>query len=91
MSGALAVAERMWRAIGSKEFVVAPAEDGKTPRTISVTGSIGVAFYPSKDINSSDLLLRFADQALYQAKRSGRNSICLYQAAPYRYEATPKG
>jgi diguanylate cyclase (GGDEF)-like protein len=87
MSGALAVAERMWRAIGAKDFVIGPGEDGKTPRSIHVTGSIGVAFYPSKDINSGDLLLRFADQALYQAKRSGRNTICLYQAAPYRYEA----
>ena len=86
MSGALAVAERIWRAIGQKDFLVGPGEDGRTPRTIKVTGSIGVAFYPSKDINSSDLLLRFADQALYQAKRSGRNTICLYQAAPYRYE-----
>jgi two-component system, cell cycle response regulator len=86
MSGALAVAERIWRAIGAKEFVLGPGEDGKAPRAISVTGSIGIAFYPSKDINSSDLLLRFADQALYQAKRSGRNTICLYQAAPYRYE-----
>jgi diguanylate cyclase (GGDEF)-like protein len=87
MSGALAVAERIWRAIGAKEFQIGPGEDGKTPRGIHVTGSIGVAFYPSKDINSGDLLLRFADQALYQAKKSGRNTICLYQAAPYRYEA----
>jgi diguanylate cyclase (GGDEF)-like protein len=87
MSGALAVAERMWRAIGAKEFAIGPGEEGKAPRTIQVTASIGVAFYPSKDINSSDLLLRFADQALYQAKKSSRNTICLYQAAPYRYEA----
>jgi diguanylate cyclase (GGDEF)-like protein len=87
MSGALAVAERMWRAVGAKEFAVGPGEDGRTPRVITVTASIGVAFYPSKDINSGDLLVRFADQALYQAKRSGRNTICLYQAAPYRYEA----
>jgi diguanylate cyclase (GGDEF)-like protein len=86
MSGALAVAERIWRAIGAKDFLLGPGEDGRTPKAIKVTCSIGVAFYPSKDINSSDLLLRFADQALYQAKRSGRNTICLYQAAPYRYE-----
>jgi diguanylate cyclase (GGDEF)-like protein len=87
MSGALAVAERIWRAIGAKEFAIGPGEDGRTPRTTRVTASIGVAFYPSKDINSGDLLLRFSDQAMYQAKQSGRNTICLYQAAPYRYEA----
>ena len=86
MSGALAVAERMWRAIGGKEFAIGPGEDGRSPPTIRVTASIGVAFYPSKDINSAELLVRFADQALYQAKKSGRNNICLYQAAPYRYE-----
>jgi diguanylate cyclase (GGDEF)-like protein len=87
MSGALAVAERIWRAIGSKEFVIGPGEDGRAPGVIRVSGSIGVAFYPSKDINSAELLVRFADQALYQAKRSGRNSICLYQATSFRYES----
>ena len=87
MSGALAVAERIWRAIGAKEFAIGPGEDGRLPRSIRITASIGVAFYPSKDIHSGDLLLRFTDQALYQAKKSGRNSICLYQAAPARHEA----
>jgi len=86
MSGALAVAERIWRAVGAKEFPV--GTDGTAPlRSVRVTASIGVAFYPSKDIVSGDLLVRFADQALYEAKRQGRNSICLYQAASYRYEA----
>ena len=88
MSGALAVAERIWRAVGAKEFPL--GADGPTPqKTLRVTASIGVAFYPSKDIGSADLLVRFADQALYEAKRQGRNSICLYQAASYRYEAAP--
>ena len=86
MSGALAVAERIWRAIGAKEFPV--GGNGTTPiRSIRVSASIGVAFYPSKDIVSNELLLRFADQALYEAKRQGRNNICLYQAIAYRYEA----
>jgi diguanylate cyclase (GGDEF)-like protein len=87
MSGALAVAERIWRSIGAKEFGIGPGEDGKLPAHARITASIGVAFYPSKDINSGDLLLRFTDQALYQAKKSGRNSICLYQAALQRNEA----
>ncbi len=82
MSGALAVAERIWRALEGKEYAVQRASG------IRVTASLGVAFYPSKDISSGDLLLRFADQALYQAKRAGRNTICLYQAQAYRYEAS---
>jgi diguanylate cyclase (GGDEF)-like protein len=90
MQGGLAVAERIWRAIETKAFVVGVGEDGQPPQTIHVTASIGLAFFPSKDINSADLLLRYADQALYRAKQSGRNNICLYQAAAYRYDASPK-
>ena len=86
MTGALAVAERIWRAVSAKEFSI--GADGTAPlQTIRVTASVGVAFYPSKDIVSSELLVRFADQALYEAKRQGRNNICLYQAATYSYEA----
>jgi two-component system cell cycle response regulator len=86
MSGALAVAERIWRAIGAKEFPVL-GDRSQGQRAVRITGSIGIAFYPSKDIVTSELLVRFADQALYEAKRQGRNNICLYQAAAYRYEA----
>ena len=89
MSGALAVAERIWRELGAKEYVLAAGRRrrAQTQRGCEITASIGLAFYPSKDITSSELLLRFSDQALYQAKRGGRNTICLYQAAAYRYEA----
>jgi two-component system cell cycle response regulator len=94
MSGALAVAERIWRELGTKEYPVTsgPAAAAAAARrdgapTVKVSASVGLAFYPSKDINSGDLLLRFADQALYQAKKAGRNTICLYQATAYRYEA----
>jgi diguanylate cyclase (GGDEF)-like protein len=86
MTGALAVAERIWKELGNKEYVVA-ANGAPAPRKVRVTASLGIAFYPSKDISSGELLVRFADQALYNAKRSGRNSICLYQAQPYRYDA----
>ena len=85
----LAVAGRVWRELGAKEYAT-PAVPGEAPVTVRVTASLGVAFYPSKDITSGELLLRFADQALYQAKKSGRNTICLYQAAPYRYDAPQK-
>jgi len=84
MSGALAVAERIWKELGAKEYLL-PQAGG--PAKIRVTASIGIAFYPSKDISSGELLVRFADQALYNAKRGGRNSICLYQAQAYRYDA----
>ncbi|HEY6100050.1 MAG TPA: diguanylate cyclase [Anaeromyxobacter sp.] len=87
MSGALTVAERVWRELGGKEYAV-QGSAAVAPATVKVTASLGIAFYPSKDISSGDLLLRFADQALYQAKRAGRNTICLYQAQAYRYDAS---
>jgi diguanylate cyclase (GGDEF)-like protein len=85
MTGALAVAERIWKELGAKEYAI--PSSGAPPKRVHVTASIGIAFYPSKDIASGELLLRFADQALYNAKRGGRNSICLYQAQAYRYDA----
>jgi two-component system cell cycle response regulator len=89
MTGALAVAERIWKELENREYVV-PANGTPAPRKVRVTASLGIAFYPSKDISSGELLVRFADQALYNAKRGGRNSICLYQAQAYRYDA-PRG
>jgi diguanylate cyclase (GGDEF)-like protein len=92
MSGALAVAERIWRELGGKEYklpaaAVAGAAEDAAGASIRITASLGIAFYPSKDITSGELLVRFSDQALYQAKKAGRNTICLYQAAAYRYDA----
>ena len=89
MSGALAVAERIWRELGNKVYTLpAAARAGAPAPTLRVTASLGIAFYPSKDISSGELLLRYADQALYQAKKAGRNTICLYQAQAYRYDAS---
>jgi diguanylate cyclase (GGDEF)-like protein/PAS domain S-box-containing protein len=46
---------------------------------VSVGASIGVTLFPS-DSDDPDILLRHADQAMYQAKKSGRNRVCLYEA-----------
>ncbi len=43
----------------------------------NVSASIGVAFYPYHGIDT-DMLLRNADHAMYQAKRSGKNSYWIY-------------
>lgn len=45
------------------------------------TVSIGVALYPN-DGDAADLLLRRADQALYRAKRAGRNQVALFDSSP---------
>ena len=43
---------------------------------VTVTASVGVAIFPN-DGSEPDTLLHAADLALYQAKRTGRNRICL--------------
>ena len=42
-----------------------------------VTVSIGVAVYPS-DAHSPDDLIEKSDRALYDAKRNGKNRVCVY-------------
>ena len=46
---------------------------------ISVSASIGVVLYPNENADL-DTLLRFADQAMYQAKLAGRNQFKLFSA-----------
>jgi diguanylate cyclase len=45
-------------------------------RDLMITLSIGVASYPEDTKNPVDLVT-MADNALYHAKRSGRNRVCL--------------
>lgn len=78
-SGALSVAERVWRSMGGEPFVFA---GGQTER---VTASVGVAVFPSRDIKTKDQLLKAADRALYQAKHEGRDRICVFQHQGYIY------
>ncbi len=47
---------------------------------IQVSASIGVAFFP-KDGTDADLLVYQADQAMYAAKRAGKNRFVLYQSS----------
>ena len=70
--GAIVVADRLWRAASE-----APITVGAT--TLHITVSIGIACYPSRDVNSKDELLKAADVALYQAKAEGRDRVCVYQ------------
>ncbi len=68
--GAVTFAERLRDKLASTRFPIAAGQD------IHVTGSIGVATYPSPQIESVDDLFRAADAALYRAKGSGRNLVC---------------
>ncbi len=68
-SGAFYVAERIRRAISERDF---KAYD----ENLKVTVSIGCAAYSEK-MNQNPLIIEAADSALYQAKRQGRNKVCL--------------
>ena len=46
--------------------------------TLKISASIGYTFYPS-DNNPPDILLRHADQAMYQAKTNGGGHHHLFQ------------
>lgn len=66
--GAKILAERIREELGETKF---ETELGK----LSVTCSVGVATFPM-DASKPDELFKVTDQALYAAKRSGRNRVC---------------
>lgn len=53
-----------------------PLPRKKNAPKINLTISLGLASYPI-DSKKEDILLKKADQALYQAKSMGRNTVCL--------------
>lgn len=67
---ARAIAERLRIQVANKKFKVPYME-------INITVSIGVAWMPGNVANLETLLKR-ADDAMYQAKRDGRNKVCIY-------------
>lgn len=62
------VAERIRRTVAGHAFVY-------EQHPLRVTVSVGVAAYPDIDVRSDEDLVVAADQALYQAKRGGRNRV----------------
>lgn len=46
---------------------------------LKVTASIGVSFYPQDD-SDADILIRHADQAMYEAKKTGKNRFHLFDS-----------
>ena len=69
MAIATVVAERIRRRIASEAFQI---NQGAT--SLDVTISIGIAALATPDDSASTILKR-ADQALYRAKRDGRNRV----------------
>ncbi len=68
---ALSIAEKLHVLIQNYKFPVIDEN-----KNIKITISIGVANFP-RDSADTKILLDMADQALYKAKKSGRNMVCL--------------
>lgn len=71
LAGARVVAER-YRSLIEKAEV--PVENGTT---LGITASLGLAAYPHDAVSRMDDLIRIADDALYEAKRRGRNRVVI--------------
>jgi diguanylate cyclase (GGDEF)-like protein/PAS domain S-box-containing protein len=76
--GAFQLAERLREAVSEREFV--NAQGRPLGEEMKVTISVGVAVFP-EDAADGPTLIEAADQALYQAKRGGRNRVEIYDAA----------
>ena len=73
---AKAVAERVRSAIENYQFQRVDNDE-----FIHCTVSAGISVYPYTDAQTEEELIRQADEALYKAKRNGRNQVCLADGA----------
>ncbi|MDR3593273.1 diguanylate cyclase [Clostridium sp.] len=71
-SHAMEIAERLRKKVETHEFNISDKVN------LSITISIGVSTYPDTTNEINDLL-EYADKALYEAKRTGRNKVVLYK------------
>jgi len=69
-----------------ESFVIAERIRGLVERTlfevgkaqVNLTVSMGISNFPKHRAKSKEELVRMADQALYDAKRGGRNKVCIF-------------
>lgn len=76
---ARSAAEYVLKSIREMRFII-------NDQTLACTVSLGVAQWNEAEHEEFKDLLRRADQAMYQAKRTGRNRVCLGES-PWRLDA----
>lgn len=76
LAEAIVIAERMRVAVAELEVPATRAADGEHYIIDGLSVSIGVAIYPSHGATIAELE-KAADAAVYDAKRAGRNRVCL--------------
>ncbi len=65
------IAERIRQLVENTLFEVGRAH-------VHLTLSMGISNFPSHRVKSKEELIKMADQALYEAKRGGRNKVCIF-------------
>ncbi len=81
---AASVAERIRRTLAALPVVAPGVPDG---HVVTVSAGVGVAL-PGEDL---DTVVARVDEALYAAKHSGRNRVCLAGTVPLQARQQPKG
>jgi diguanylate cyclase (GGDEF)-like protein len=71
LEASFVIAERIRRLVENTLFELGRAQ-------INITISMGISNFPSHRAKSKEELVKMADQALYDAKRGGRNKVCIY-------------
>jgi len=69
------IADRLQHLLADEPFHW-EAEDSSQAASISITGSIGIAVFREHG-QTCETLIEAADNAMYHAKRSGRNRVCV--------------
>jgi diguanylate cyclase (GGDEF)-like protein/putative nucleotidyltransferase with HDIG domain len=69
-------AERLRVALACEPYILEPGEDTPDGNAIAITASIGVAVYGEHG-TTCEALIEAADRAMYCAKETGRNQVCL--------------
>lgn len=78
--GQITTSQALTRANDLRELISAQLVEHNGRSLPPLTVSIGVALYPDHGL-SQDELICAADHALYQAKTTGRNRVCLAETA----------
>ncbi|HEX6559143.1 MAG TPA: diguanylate cyclase [Longimicrobiales bacterium] len=73
--------ERVRREVARRPFNIGSDEP------LRMTTSAGIATYPHEIINSPEMLVRRADEALYAAKSTGRNRVVRFDQLPQEADA----
>lgn len=78
LPGAVQIAERLRQSIADLSIPIRPAIGDSPAADVRVTVSVGVAVL-LPDVPSLGVLLERTDQALYRAKKSGRNRVVVWE------------